>query len=94
MRRAGAWVDRFTFPPLLKASARVSALREAREIHGLAAKMGFDGDPFVQTGLIRVYAASGRVLDARLVFEKMPQRDVVAWSVMMDGYVSVVDLFE
>lgn len=93
MRSAGVWIDRFSLPPLLKASARVSALREAREVHGLAAKMGFDSDPFVQTGLMRVYAACGRVLDARMVFEKMPQRDVVAWNVMMDGY-SYIGLHE
>lgn len=56
------------------------------EIHGLAAKLGYGVDSFVQTGLIRMYGSCGRVLDARLVFDKMSQRDVVAWSIMIDGY--------
>lgn len=89
MRTVGAPVDRFTFPPLLKASARVPALAEGREIHGLAAKMGFDSDPFIQTGLIGFYAACGRVSEARVLFDKMSHRDIVAWSVMMDGYTGV-----
>lgn len=86
MRTQGLEVDRFSFPPLLKALSRVNSLVEGLEIHGLAAKMGFDSDPFVQTGLIQMYAACGRVAEARLMFDKMLCRDVVAWSIMIDGY--------
>ena len=56
------------------------------EIHGLASKLGFGSDPFVETGLIRMYAACRRIMEARLVFDKMSQRDVVTWSIMIDGY--------
>lgn len=56
------------------------------EIHGIAAKYGFVSDPFVQTGLVGMYAACGRIIDARLMFDKMSHRDVVAWSIMIDGY--------
>lgn len=79
-------VDRFSIPPLLKAVARASALSEGMEIHGVAWKLGFDSDPFVETGLVRMYAACGRIMDARLVFDKMSRRDVVAWSIMINGY--------
>ncbi|XP_019053204.1 PREDICTED: pentatricopeptide repeat-containing protein At4g14820 [Nelumbo nucifera] len=86
MRREGIGVDRFSFPPLLKASARVATLSEGMEIHGLASKLGFDSDPFVQTGLVRVYSACGRIFEARFLFDKMLHRDIVTWSVMIDGY--------
>lgn len=79
-------VDRFSFPPVLKAVSRASALIEGMEIHGVAAKLGFDKDPFVQTGLVRTYAACGRILEARLMFDKMLHRDVVSWGIMLDGY--------
>ena len=79
-------IDRFSFPPLLKAASRASGLNEGKEIHGVAAKLGFDKDPFVQTGLVGMYASCDRISDARLVFDKMPCRDVVAWSIMIDGY--------
>lgn len=87
MRRDGLPIDRFTFPSLLKASARVSALGEGRVVHGLGVKMGFDSDPFVQTGLVGMYAACGHIQDARLVFDKMSYRDIVTWNIMIDGYV-------
>ena len=86
MRTQGLEVDRFSFPPLLKALSRVNFLVEGLEIHGLAAKLGFDSDPFVQTGLIRMYASRGRIAEARLMFDKMFHRDVIAWSIMIDGY--------
>ncbi|KAF6144581.1 hypothetical protein GIB67_006073 [Kingdonia uniflora] len=86
MRRDGVLVDRFSFPPLLKATVRVRGLFEGMEIHGLVCKMGFVYDPYIQTGLVGMYGQCGCVLEARLLFDKMPERDVVAWSVMLDGY--------
>ena len=85
MRCEGIGIDRFTFPSILKALARVSALKEGMEIHGLASKLGFVSDPFIQTGLLRVYAACGRILDSRQLFDKMLHRDAVTWSSMIDG---------
>ncbi|KAB5545016.1 hypothetical protein DKX38_013128 [Salix brachista] len=38
----------FSFPSLLKTSSRASGLVEGKEIHGVAAKLCFDKDPFVQ----------------------------------------------
>ncbi|KAJ4969134.1 hypothetical protein NE237_015835 [Protea cynaroides] len=86
MRREGIGLSRFSFPPLLKASARVSALAEGSEIHGIASKLGFDSDTFIQTALVRVYAHCGRIFEARLMFDKMAHRDVVTWSIIIEGY--------
>lgn len=86
MRCGGSSLDRFSFPPLLRGVSKASALNEGLEIHGLASKLGFDSDPFIQTGLIGMYAACGRIRDARLLFDKMSHRDVVTWNIMIDGY--------
>uniref|UniRef100_A0A0A0L7I1 Pentatricopeptide repeat-containing protein n=1 Tax=Cucumis sativus TaxID=3659 RepID=A0A0A0L7I1_CUCSA len=77
MRAEGLSLDRFCFPPLLKAASRNLSLRTGMEIHGLASKLGFGSDPFVETGLVRMYAASGRIMEAGLVFDKMSHKDVV-----------------
>lgn len=79
-------MDRFCFPTVLKVVSRVKAVIEGMEVHGLAAKLGFGDDPFVETGLVRMYEGCGRILDARRVFDKMGHRDVVTWSVMINGY--------
>ncbi|KAL3578175.1 hypothetical protein D5086_019679 [Populus alba] len=82
-------IDRFSFPPLLKAASRASGLNEGKEIHGVATKLGFDKDPFVQTGLVAMisgYSRVGRVEDARLIFDQMEEKDLVCWSAMISGY--------
>lgn len=93
MRRDGSSLDRFSFPPLLRGVSKASALNEGLEIHGLASKLGFDSDPFIQTGLIGMYAACGQIIEARLLFDKMSHRDVVTWNIMIDGYGLVCCLF-
>ncbi|PON81660.1 Pentatricopeptide repeat [Trema orientale] len=40
------------------------------------------------TNLIKSYLRKGSVKEARLVFDEMPQRDVVAWTAMVEGYTS------
>lgn len=84
LRRGGSTLDRFSFPPLLKAVSKVSAFNQGLEIHGLASKLGFVSDPFIQTGLISMYASCRRIMDARLLFDKMSHRDAVTWNFMME----------
>ncbi|MBA0564030.1 hypothetical protein Golob_008988 [Gossypium lobatum] len=87
LRNEGIPIDRFAFPPLLKAASRVGWLAEGKEIHGFGFKSGFHSDPFVQTGLMVMYVGCGRLPEARLMFDKMSYRDIVAWRIMIDGYV-------
>ncbi|KAF5817357.1 putative tetratricopeptide-like helical domain superfamily [Helianthus annuus] len=86
MREKGYVIDSFSLPPLLKASTRISALSEGMELRGFASKMDFVSDPFVKTGLVAMYSACGHIEDARLMFDKRPERDIVAWNIMIDGY--------
>lgn len=78
-------VDRYSFPPLLKAASKSMALSEGKMVHGLASKMGFDCDPFVETALVGMYASCGQISEARMLFDKMSYRDVVTWNIMIDG---------
>ncbi|XP_073134986.1 pentatricopeptide repeat-containing protein At4g14820 [Henckelia pumila] len=82
-------VDRYSFPPLLKAASKSMALSEGKMIHGLASKMGFDCDPFVETALVGMYASCGHIGEGRLVFDKMSYRDVVTWNIMIEGYCQI-----
>ncbi|KAF8700070.1 hypothetical protein HU200_034431 [Digitaria exilis] len=74
-------------PALLRSAARCDgAGAYVGGAHAVAFRVGAVEDGFVGTALVGVYVASGRVEDARRVFDEMPARDVVAWGVMLDSY--------
>lgn len=87
LRRVGLPAPgRRALPSLLRAIALARFPGTAGAAHGLAFRVGAEVDGFVGTALVRAYAACGRVEDARKVFDGMPDRDLVAWGVMLDCY--------
>ncbi|CAN1218619.1 Putative pentatricopeptide repeat-containing protein At3g15130 [Linum perenne] len=49
--------------------------------------MGFWFDSMLSNDLIDMYGKCGRVVLARHVFDRMPERNLVAWTALMCGYV-------
>ncbi|KAL1220661.1 Pentatricopeptide repeat-containing protein [Cardamine amara subsp. amara] len=86
IRHVDGRLDQFSFPPILKAMSKVSAFFEGMELHGVAFKMATLSDPFVETGVMDMYASCGRLSYARNVFNEMSQRDVVTWNTMIERY--------
>ncbi|GFZ18795.1 tetratricopeptide repeat (TPR)-like superfamily protein [Actinidia rufa] len=76
----------FTFSAILKSCP----LQLGKTIHSQALKFGIDSDTYVRTALVDVYARGGDLESARatsrLLFDGMEERDVVCWSVMINGY--------
>ncbi|PIA55785.1 hypothetical protein AQUCO_00700244v1 [Aquilegia coerulea] len=79
--------DAYTFPFLLKACARFSALEETKQIHSHVEKTGFSLDLYSVNSLLHAYAKSGSLESARCLFDRISQRDVVSWNSMIDAYV-------
>ncbi|KAL2925289.1 hypothetical protein RDABS01_023334 [Bienertia sinuspersici] len=76
----------YTFTSLIKCCADVSALKLGKSVHTHALVNGFCLDSFVQASLVAFYSKCGELGIARKVFDKMPQRSVVAWNTMISGY--------
>ncbi|CAI9090044.1 OLC1v1024728C1 [Oldenlandia corymbosa var. corymbosa] len=77
----------FTVSCALVACARLNALRLGRQIHAYVLRNGFESAMlFVANCLIDMYAKSGDVNAARLVFDTMNQRNTVSWTSLMTGY--------
>jgi hypothetical protein len=53
----------------------------------LARKVRFELDLCVGNGLVHMYEKCGSMDDAQLVFERMEERDVITWTVMIGGIV-------
>eukprot|EP01018_Ginkgo_biloba_P006435 Gb_28586 [translate_table: standard] len=87
MQRTGIQPNPFTFASVLPACANLEDLESGKEIHEEIIRSGFESDLFVGNSLVDMYAKCGNLENARNLFDKMPQRDVVSWSVMIAGYV-------
>ncbi|KAJ9550288.1 hypothetical protein OSB04_014333 [Centaurea solstitialis] len=86
MLRNSVTPNKFTFPPVVRACAFGNSIDEGKQIHAQVLKFGFRSDGFSQNNLIHMYASFESLDDARKVFDKMPQRDVVSWTTLITGF--------
>ncbi|XP_059076511.1 pentatricopeptide repeat-containing protein At2g13600-like [Cryptomeria japonica] len=85
MQLAGVKPNSPTFASILPSCAKLAALEQGMEIHQKVMESGFLSD-VVATALIDMYAKCGSILKARVLFDKMPKRDVVSWTAIISGY--------
>lgn len=75
-----------TYVSILKACANLGALQEGRKVHAHMAGTVLELDNFIGSTLIDMYCKCGDLDSARAVFEKLPAKDVVAWTALIHGY--------
>jgi pentatricopeptide repeat protein len=86
MQQAGLKPNSVTIATVLPACAHFAALQHGKEIHGYVIRNGFEFIVSVVNSLIDMYAKSGNINNARDIFDKMSERDVVSWNAMIAGY--------
>lgn len=86
MQDGGLEPDKITFLSVVKACTRIFALEKGEQIHAHIIKCGLDLTLSVGNSLIDMYAKCGNLEDACLLFDRLPQQDVVSWSAMIAGY--------
>ncbi|WOL11866.1 hypothetical protein Cni_G20630 [Canna indica] len=86
MIREGAKPLNFTVSNALIACSEVLALKEGHQIHVVLMKFGFEEDNVTMNSLMDMYVKCGVVEDARQLFDQLPSKDVVSWTVMVSGY--------
>lgn len=55
-------------------------------VHNHAITSGFDSNLNLNTKLVIFYSKFGRIVSARNVFDRMPEKNVVSWTAMISGY--------
>ncbi|XP_057867701.2 pentatricopeptide repeat-containing protein At3g24000, mitochondrial [Cryptomeria japonica] len=75
-----------SFVSILTICASSGALQEGKQIHAHIIKKGFELHTFVLNLLVTMYSKCGSLDDARNMFDKMPERDKIAWTAMIATY--------
>lgn len=86
MQQAGVEPNRVTYTSILNACSSPAALEWGRRIHQQVVEAGLATDAHVGNTLVNMYSMCGSVKDARQVFDRMIQRDIVAYNAMIGGY--------
>ncbi|XP_042516845.1 pentatricopeptide repeat-containing protein At5g39350 [Macadamia integrifolia] len=80
--------DHATLVSVLPACAHLKDLQRGRGVHDLLEEKGLGNYIPVKNSLMDMYAKCGRLVEARLVFDEMGEKDVVSWTAMIVGYLS------
>lgn len=86
MLTLGTNPDKYTFPYLIKACGGRRAVDLVKHVHGMIRDYGFELDVYVGSALVKFYAENDCLDNARDLFDKLPQRDIVLWNVILNGY--------
>ncbi|PSS17803.1 Pentatricopeptide repeat-containing protein [Actinidia chinensis var. chinensis] len=78
--------ERQRFSKLLRSCARNWLTDQGKQVHGSLLKMGYGFDMILSNDLIDLYGKCGTMEMACEVFDRMPERNVVSWTVLMCGH--------
>ncbi|KAF8380303.1 hypothetical protein HHK36_027785 [Tetracentron sinense] len=79
-------IDDFTYPSVLNSFANVKDVENAKSVHCLIVKNGFEAYKHVSNALVDMYAKRGNLDCAFKVFYNMADKDVVTWTSLVTGY--------
>ncbi|KAG9451796.1 hypothetical protein H6P81_004700 [Aristolochia fimbriata] len=86
MLSKGMLPDHFTFVGILKACGGSGGLAKVNQIHGVVTKVGLCTHNSVFGSLISAYAKCGSLGNARILYDIMPEKDLISSTTMITNY--------
>lgn len=78
--------DSLTFINLLRSIVGLNSIQLAKIVHCVAITSNLCGDLLVNTAVLSLYSKLGCLVNARKLFDKMPEKDRVVWNIMIAAY--------
>lgn len=86
MKSLGIHPDPVTLVGILSSCAHLGAHSIGCEVERQIELSGFGSNPFLNNALISMYSRCGKLAKARAIFDAMPEKTVVTWTAIMNGY--------
>ncbi|KAJ4950993.1 hypothetical protein NE237_027825 [Protea cynaroides] len=86
MHLSGVVFDAVTYTTVLAFCSDIQECLLGSQLHSHIIKSGFGSEIFVGNALITLYARWGHLDEARVMFDEMPNRDLVSWNALLSGY--------
>ncbi|KAK4849543.1 hypothetical protein QYF36_025997 [Acer negundo] len=78
-------IDAFTYPSVLNCFTSNMDMKNAKSVHCLIIKTGFEAYKLVNNALVDMYAKRGSLGCAFMVFNHMQDKDVISWTSLVTG---------
>ncbi|KAG6664412.1 pentatricopeptide repeat-containing protein At5g19020, mitochondrial [Carya illinoinensis] len=86
MRSVGVVPNEVTLASVISAYAHLGGIWNCRMLHVLVIKLQLEKLVLISTNLLHMYCLCSSILEARSLFEEMPECNIVSWNVMLNGY--------
>ncbi|KAM7267498.1 hypothetical protein ACFE04_009664 [Oxalis oulophora] len=86
MRAENVKPNSVTLLAIISACASQTFLNRGYAMHGFTFKSGLNTDTIISNALIDMYAKCGCLADSHKVFREMPDKELVSWSSLINGY--------
>ncbi|XP_074580258.1 pentatricopeptide repeat-containing protein At2g03880, mitochondrial-like [Curcuma longa] len=83
MKKAGFFANQSTLTSALRACTGMVLLEMGRQLHVHVLK--YNPDLILNNALLDMYCKCGDLEEADVLFDRMPERDVISWSTMISG---------
>lgn len=80
-------VTNSTYDALVNACIGLRSIRGARKVCNFMTINGFVADQYICNRLLLMHMKCGMLMDARRLFDEMPERNLVTWNTMLGGLV-------
>lgn len=86
MQLAGLKPNKYTFASVVTACGSLEALEKGKWVHALIVKSSLDSEVPVANALVTMYVKCNSIDDARKLFDRRVERNVISWTSMITGY--------
>lgn len=75
----------YTYSTMLAISGTFSVIEEGKQLHAQVVKMQYLSETAVSNALLTMYIKCGVMEDAESLFKRLPRRNVISWTAIING---------